>query len=127
MFKIIVIENVIKNNMFNDFVIFFGWMVVFFVFLFFICSIFWINFGNFIFVFLWCILFIIIIVNIIKLLNIMLNNNLVIKLEIFGVMGNLFRIMVRKIIIVMRILIENLIFLFEFIGKMKIKIWRRFI
>lgn len=122
MFKIIVIENVIKNNMFNDFVIFFGWMVVFFVFLFFICSIFFINFGNFIFVFLWCILFIIIIVNIIKLLNIMLNNNLVIKLEIFGVMGNLFRIMVRKIIIVMRILIENLIFLFEFIGKMKIKI-----
>lgn len=122
MFKIIVIENVIKNNLFNDFVIFFGWMVVFFVFLFFICSIFFINFGNFIFVFLWCILFIIIIVNIIKLLNIMLNNNLVIKLEIFGVMGSLFRIMVRKIIIDMRMLIENLIFLFEFIGKMKIKI-----
>lgn len=72
--------------------------------------------------------FIIIINNIIKILVRKLVNSLKVRDDKFGLenLGNLFWMMVKNIIMDKRIVMEKLIFLFDFKGKKKINNWMRF-
>lgn len=55
-------------------------------------------------------------------------NSLYVRYEIFGfeVLGSLFWIIVKNIVMVKRMVIENFIFLLDFMGNIKIKIWMKF-
>lgn len=66
-------------------------------------------------------------INIIKMFISIFNNSFIVRDDICGLIGNLFWKIVRNIIIVKRIVIEKLIFLFDFKGKKKINVWRRLI
>lgn len=68
-------------------------------------------------------------INIIKMFISIFNSSFIVRDDICGFenFGNLFWMIVRNIIIVKRIVIEKLIFLFDFKGKKKINVWRRLI